>query len=122
MTPSVGGPWLCDRCQKLIAPATNKSAAVASSSHVLVVSTEPFILLYHCVKLITHTDLHTGSTKLRQQMFQQAADESVHLLNKLLDFVAVSRSDGSSRVLALSIFSYSSEILEKRLQIATREA
>src|SRR2546423_3123550 len=44
-TPSVGGPWLCHRCQKLIAPATNKSAAVASSSHVLVVSTEPFILL-----------------------------------------------------------------------------
>jgi hypothetical protein len=55
-------------------------------------------------------------------MFQLAADESVHLLNELLDFVAVSRSDGSSRVLALSIFSYSSEILEKRLQIATREA
>src|SRR5437016_1811917 len=43
VTPSVGGPWLCDRCQKLITPATNKSTAVASSSHVLVVSTELFI-------------------------------------------------------------------------------
>ncbi len=43
VTPSVGGPWLCERCQKLIAPATNKSAAAASSSHVLVVSTELFI-------------------------------------------------------------------------------
>ena len=43
VTPSVGGPWLCDLCQKFIAPATNKSTAVASSSHVLVVSTEPFI-------------------------------------------------------------------------------
>jgi len=55
-------------------------------------------------------------------MFQLDPDESVRLLNKLLDFVAVSFSDGPSRVLALSIFSYSSEILEKRLQIATREA
>ena len=45
-------------------------------------------------------------------MFQLDTDESVGLLNKLLDFVAVSRSDESSRVLALSIFSYSSEILE----------
>jgi len=55
-------------------------------------------------------------------MFQPYTDESVLLPNKLLDFVAVSMSDGSSRVLALSIFSYSSEILEKRLQTATREA
>lgn len=47
-------------------------------------------------------------------MFQLDTDESVRLLNKLLDFVAISFSDGSSRVLALSIFSYSSEILEKR--------
>jgi len=54
-------------------------------------------------------------------MFQLDTDESVRLLNKLLDFVAISRSDASSRVLALSIFSYSSEILEKRLQTATRE-
>ena len=46
-------------------------------------------------------------------MFQPYTDESVLLLNKLLDFVAVSGGDGSSRVLALSIFSYSSEILEK---------
>src|SRR6266536_3457121 len=42
------------------------------------------------------------------------------LLNRLLDFVAVFWGGGSSRVLALSIFSYSSEILEKRLQAATR--
>jgi hypothetical protein len=55
-------------------------------------------------------------------MFQLDTDESVCLLNKLLDFVAVSRSDGPSRVLELSIFSYSSEILEKQLQTATREA
>jgi hypothetical protein len=55
-------------------------------------------------------------------MFQLDTDESVRLLNKLLDFVAVSGSDGSSRVLTLSIFSYASEILEKRLQTATREA
>ena len=55
-------------------------------------------------------------------MFQLDTGDSVRLLNKLLDFVAVSWGDGSSRVLALSIFSYSSEILEKRLQTATREA
>jgi len=55
-------------------------------------------------------------------MFQVDTDKFVRLLNRLLDFVAVSLSDGSSRVLALSIFSYSSEILEKRLQTATREA
>lgn len=55
-------------------------------------------------------------------MFQLDTDESVRLLTKLLDFVAISRSDGSSRVLTLSIFSYSSEILEKRWQTATREA
>jgi|GEM_PF-6161031 len=54
-------------------------------------------------------------------MFQLDTDESVRLLNRLLDFVAISFSDRSSRVLALSIFSYSSEILEKRLQTATRE-
>ena len=42
------------------------------------------------------------------------------LLNRLLDFVAVFWSGESSRVLALSIFSYSSEILEKRLQAAAR--
>ena len=55
-------------------------------------------------------------------MFQLDTDDFVHLRCKLLDFVDVSRGDGSSRVLALSIFSYSSEILEKRLQTATREA
>ena len=55
-------------------------------------------------------------------MFQLGTDESVCLLNKLLDFVAVSFGDGPSRVRALSIFSYSSEILEKQLQTATREA
>ena len=55
-------------------------------------------------------------------MFQLDTDESVRLLTKLLDFVAIFRSDRSSRVLALSIFSYSSEILEKRLRTATREA
>ena len=53
-------------------------------------------------------------------MFQLYAGESVRLLNRLLDFVAVSGGGGASRVLALSIFSYSSEILEKRLQAATR--
>ena len=55
-------------------------------------------------------------------MFQLETDDFVPLLCKLLDFVALSGGDGSSRVLALSIFSYSSEILEKRLQIATRGA
>ena len=55
-------------------------------------------------------------------MFQLETDGSVRLLNRLLDFVAVSVGGGASRVLALSIFSYSSEILEKRLQTATREA
>lgn len=55
-------------------------------------------------------------------MFQLDPDESVRLLNKPLDFVAVSFGNGSSRVHALSIFSYSSEILEKQLQTATREA
>ena len=55
-------------------------------------------------------------------MFQLDTNESVLLLNKLLDFVAVSGGDGSNRVLALSIFSYSSELLEMQLQTATREA
>ena len=45
-------------------------------------------------------------------MFQLETDDFVPLLCKLLDFVALSGGDGSSRVLALSIFSYSSEILE----------
>jgi hypothetical protein len=54
-------------------------------------------------------------------MFQVDTDKFVRLLNKLRDFVAVFWCDGSSRVPASSIFSYSSEILEKQLQIATRE-
>ena len=61
VTPSVGGPWLCDRCQKLIAPATNRSTAVASSSQVLVVSTELFILL--AFRVVNHA--HSSHT-LRQ--------------------------------------------------------
>src|SRR2546423_14556926 len=87
--PSVGGPWLCDRCQKLIAPATNKSSAVASSSQVLVVSTELFILL--SFRDVNHAHVsHTASTKRRQPMFQLNTDESVRLLHKLLTFVPVS--------------------------------
>lgn len=54
-------------------------------------------------------------------MFQLDTHESVRLLNKPIDFVAVSFGNGSSRVLELSIFSYLSEILEKQLQTATRE-
>ena len=53
-------------------------------------------------------------------MFQLDTDGSVRLLKKLLDFIPVSWCGGASRVLELSIFSYSSEILEKRLQAATR--
>ena len=55
-------------------------------------------------------------------MFQLNTDESVRLLHKLLTFVPVSCGGGSSRVLAPSIFSYLSEILEKPLQATTREA
>jgi len=54
-------------------------------------------------------------------MFQVDKDKFVRLLNKLLDFVAVFWCDVTSRVPALSIFSYSSEILEKQLRIATQE-
>jgi len=55
-------------------------------------------------------------------MFQLDTDGSVRLLKKLLDFIPVSWCGGASRVPELSIFSYSSEILEKPLQAATREA
>jgi len=55
-------------------------------------------------------------------MFQVDTDGSVRLLKQLLDFIPVSWCGGASRVLELSIFSYSSEILEKPLQAATREA
>ena len=54
-------------------------------------------------------------------MFQLDTDETFRLLPKLLTFVRVSGCGGSSRVLALSIFSYLSEILEKSPQAATRE-
>jgi len=46
-------------------------------------------------------------------MFQLATDSWTGLLTHLLHFVAVSDCERSSRVGELSIFSYSSEILEK---------
>ena len=53
-------------------------------------------------------------------MFQLFVEELAGLLAQLLNFVAISRGDGVGLVQELSIFSYSSEILEKRLKIATR--
>jgi hypothetical protein len=53
-------------------------------------------------------------------MFQLAESGAVRLLAQLLNFVAFSGDDSASRVPGLSIFSYSSEILEKRLKTATR--
>ena len=47
-------------------------------------------------------------------MFQLALNRSIGLLAHLLSFVAISDCERSSRVGELSIFSYSSEILEKR--------
>jgi hypothetical protein len=55
-------------------------------------------------------------------MFQLADTKSVPITPHHFDFPANSRGEESSRVLRLSMFSYSSEILEKRAKIAAREA
>jgi len=49
-------------------------------------------------------------------MFQLPGLPAVRLLAQLLDFVAASDDDRLSRVAMLSIFSYSSEILEKPVE------
>jgi len=49
-------------------------------------------------------------------MFQLADIRDIGLLAQLLRFAAISGCGWSSRVLEVSIFSYSSEILEKRLE------
>jgi len=53
-------------------------------------------------------------------MFQLADIRDLGLLAQLLRFAAVSDCARSSPVLEVSIFSYSSEILEKRLKTGTR--
>jgi hypothetical protein len=57
--------------------------------------------------------LHTRSVKFKQPMFQLDIAKLLQRLAQLCDFAVVSDCERSSRVSELSIFSYSSEILEK---------
>jgi hypothetical protein len=55
-------------------------------------------------------------------MFQLAEKKAVPITAQLLDFPAFSRDEKPGRALRVSMFSYSSEILEKRGKIAAHEA
>jgi len=55
-------------------------------------------------------------------MFQLRTEVSIELLAQHLDFVGLSSRDGLGRAQALSMFSFSSEILEKGVPDSDTEA
>jgi hypothetical protein len=95
---------------------------MTSSSHVLVVSMEPFIKLIYPNERISRFKTDEDDGQLKQPMFQLADTKSVPITPPHLDFPAISHGRESGRASRLSMFSYSSEILEKRGEMAAREA